>query len=325
MGFRFLRVSLSLLFIFSFSFLAFSYDLEANINSGNIPIPPGSEKVDSSAAPVPIGQAAAYTTSLDKDQLLSFFRTKLRQKNWSQAESLFDDLKSSGAAMPGFAFGGQDIPISQQEALESVFQFRKGQTQLMLIVMPKKITGDKAVFALTAIETGAESFEQLGRPFEEKSEFRAKSIPAYPKSREVYSDKSSIVFSTEARPKDVISYYKTTMPGRGWHLKEEEPLRERKVQPSLSELKKLMSGLSLDSAGEYPGFDNLEGLEEELPDEVKKQMEEGYTVSEGELTFSDSQGNRCLVTVSSSQGGNALPDETSIHIMHRRGLKIPSN
>jgi hypothetical protein len=209
--------------------------------------------------------------------------------------------------------------------LQGTFRFQKGQVELMLMVLPKKNRAGQTIFSLIAAEGVNQNLKPQDQVSVKKNNFQAKSVPIYPGSNVVYSAKKSTVLSSSDQPKEIISYYKTTMPGRGWSLVEEEPLRVRKIQSSLSELSQKVGKEEDVIGGECTSCEKVKELGESIPDELKEKIEKGYSIVQGKLIFNDSQNNRCMVSVSKTDLEGAIQGSsqgsTTINIIHFKALK----
>jgi hypothetical protein len=322
---RFFRIVCLVLFTFSFLFFSFAYDLEKNINSGNVPLPPDAQRVVNPDLPLGGPQAYIYTTSLDKNQLVSFFKDRLAQKNWSDQGLLSDKLKGAGISTPQLGLNQENPLANQSRMLQGTFRFQKGQVELMLMVLPKKNRAGQTIFSLIAAEGVNQNLKPQDQVSVKKNSFQAKSVPIYPGSNVVYSAKKSTVLSSSDQPKEVISYYKTTMPGRGWSLVEEEPLQARKIQSSLSELSGKIGEGQDAIGGECPSCEKVKELGESIPDELNEEIEKGYSIVQGKLIFNDSQNNRCMVSVTKTDLKGAIQGSslgsTTINIIHFKALK----
>lgn len=309
---KFIKLGFSVIFTCSFVFFSFAYNLEENINSGNIPIPPGAQRMVNPVLPLGGPQAYIYTASLDRNELISFFKDRLAKKGWSDKGLLSDKLKGLGIPLPQSGVNQQNSLANQIRMVEGSFRFQKGQVELILMVLPKETTAGRTFFSLITSETGSQDFESQDQLSVKKDSFESKSVPIYPGSNVVYSAKKSTVFSSSDKPEEIISYYKTTMPGRGWSLAEEEPLQAKKIQSSFAECASSSCG-------------GLEELGENMPDEFKEKIEKGYSIVQGKLIFNDSQNNRCMISVSNTdlegvtQGSSF--GSTTINIIHFKALK----
>lgn len=317
---KFLKTSCFLIFLFSFVFSVFSYDLGKNINSGAIPLPADSKKVDIPSLPLGQGQALVYTSSLTRERLVSFFTKRLSQKNWVFEKSAYDQVKNNEAALSEMKtdFSGGNNALTSKGLLQSIFKFKKGSTQLMLMVMPQKSKDNRTIFSLAAFDSSQqEDFNQS-----EKS-LKIKNVPDYPKSNKIFSDKRVVVLSSQDAPREVIKYYKTTMPGRGWRLEKEEPLTAKEIKPSLADVSQ---GIEKGSSSGCPSCDKVGEALDSLSEATKKKVAEGHTIREGKLIFKDSEDNSCLISVSDSDleitGQNDSSGSTTINIMQGEAIKL---
>ncbi len=159
----------------------------------DIPLPQDAVKVSGSVSADPLkSYFREYKTSLNKDELTSFYKKAMLKSGWEEEK------------------GEEGI-------------FMKGSNIAVITVSPPEDKQAKTDFVISITDTAKEDFQAMRKKNPDKLNF----MPLYPGSEQVYLwDLDHGVFAqyeTENSIKNVAFFYKSAMLNYGWNLVSETP------------------------------------------------------------------------------------------------------
>lgn len=283
--------------------IAFASDMQNDIFSGLIPLPPDAQKVDSPLSAGAGQDAAAYSTAMSQREVIDFYTQELGKKGWGDRQSLLETIGKTGVSMEDIKCakcGNASQPDINRamDLMRNMFYFTKPDKTLVLVVAAIPEQNSKVFFSLGyANVPGKALAESENRVLKNQKEQMIKasplpkSIPLYSSAQLVYSEGKMYIYATAEDAESVVSFYKTTMPGRGWFLKEEEPYQENYIKTP--PLKDMLADVPCEG-GECPDA-------EQLPSEILEAWEKGLKHGEGTLDFINNSGERCRISVEETQ------------------------
>jgi len=188
----------------------------------NIPLPQDAEKEslrDMSMGPMKM-EITCYRTNLNKNSLIAFFKKEMPKAGWQQVNP--------------FAF--------------------KKDNYMFSITFPPSYLKDKRQRFMVAY-TVLPDEQQLTSTRKDNPDY-LKFMPVYPRAKQAFLWDSSrgmtASYQSSDQIKDVVLFYKSTMPNYGWVLSEETPISKKviKVNPNKDvgseyqkEIEKAMKGM----------------------------------------------------------------------------------
>lgn len=183
----------ALLLLVVSGFLALSYAEE-------IPLPPDAEQIglrENKTGPIS-SIFINYKTSMDKNKLTNFYRKELTKAGWTERSN-------------------------------PALHFLKNDSFFTIKILPVRVNGNKTAF--TIIRGNIPNEDTLQESKKDKPD-AVNFMPIYPNAKQSYlwdSPSGAVAaYKTQDKIEDVVSFYKSKMPGYGWFLQSDMPVQEEK-------------------------------------------------------------------------------------------------